>query len=172
MNNYPSILKALAWRALIALPFFVMGITGGLGLFSPFLIVIGGIIIGAPLARLIAEPSGSLFYPGTRTGKVEPVYSVPESLRKKGDYEEAMAGFEAITISHPDEVKPYIEMIDIAVMDLRDANRADDIYRRGMATLGKEEDRKVLTGMHRAIRSRLEKPAEPERKLTLPGKPD
>ncbi len=61
-----------------------------------------------------------------------------------------------IADEYPDEVKPYIEMIDIAIMDMQDADRANEIYRRGISLLKAQEDKESLASMYSAIRSRLE----------------
>ena len=63
MSNYPELLKVLAWRTLIALPFFAVGLTGALSVLSPFFTVAGALIVASPLAGLFAEPAGNLFYP-------------------------------------------------------------------------------------------------------------
>ncbi len=70
-------------------------------------------------------------------------------------YEEAIAGFERIAQDYPDEVKPYIEMIDIAIVNLKDPERANALYRRGILFLKKNEDKEVLARMYGAIRTRL-----------------
>jgi len=66
-----------------------------------------------------------------------------------------MAGFEKIAEEHPDEVKPYIEMIDIAIVNLKDPDRANAIYQRGLSLLSKEDDKAVLARMYGAMRTRL-----------------
>ncbi len=154
-------------RALLAAPCFALGYVlllradgsflqvFALGLLGCACILIGAIILAFPLARLVAEPLGSLFYPGERFDRPQPMYSIPQSKRANGLYEEAIAGFEKIAEDYPNEVKPYIEMIDIAIRDLKDARRAGAIYHRGIAALKKEEDRANLTRMYGAIRSRL-----------------
>jgi hypothetical protein len=155
MNNYPEILKALVWRTLIALPFFAVGLTGALSVLSPFFTVAGALIVASPLAGLIAEPAGSLFYPGRHSSRPQPMYSIPESKRAKGLYEEAISGFEQIAQEYPKETKPYIEMIHIAICDLNDPERANEIYRRGVFLLKKDDDKEVLATMYSAIRTRL-----------------
>jgi len=154
-------------RTLLALPCFALGYflllrAGGgflrvfaLGLLGCACILIGAIILAFPLACLIAEPLGNLFYPGERFNRPLPMYGIPQAKRAKGLYEEAIAGFEKIAEDYPNEVKPYIEMIDIAIRDLKDARRAGAIYHRGIAALKKEEDRANLTRMYGAIQSRL-----------------
>ncbi len=108
-----------------------------------------------PLARFLAEPVGTLFYPGTHSSKKAPMYGIPESKRAKGLYEEAIAGFEKIAEDYPNETKPYIEMIDIAIRDLKDPERANKIYQHGTSVLKKDKDKAVLSSMYTAISSRL-----------------
>lgn len=131
--------------------------SGGFGatprlLFGMGFIVMAAIVVAAPLARLIAEPTGNLFYPAKRRSRPLPMYSIPQAKRKQGHYEEAIAGFEQIAADYPGEVKPYIEMVDIAIMDLKDPDRAKAIFQRGVATLKKHEDQETLARMYRAIR--------------------
>lgn len=166
MNNYREILASLLWRCVPALAVGALGwwllasASGGLQAFSRLLfgmacVVAGAVIMAPPIARLIAEPSGNLFYPGKRLDRPQPVYGIPQAKRARGFYEEAMAGFEKIAEEYPDEVKPYVEMIDIAIRDLKDPDRANAIYRRGVSRLRKDEDKEVLARMHGAIRTRL-----------------
>jgi hypothetical protein len=155
MNNYGDIVKSLAWRVPLAAPFFYVCITGCAFVFSPFFGVVGAIIVAFPFARLIAEPAGKLFYPGQRFSRPQPAYSIPESKRAKGLYKEAIAGFERIAEEHPSEVKPYIEMIDISIVNLKDPESAKQIYQRGISVLKNDKDKEVLATMYSAIRTRL-----------------
>jgi len=124
-------------------------------LLKPFFIVAGAIILASPLTRLLAEPAGSLFYPVRRFDRPQPMYSIPQSKRAKGLYEEAMAGFEKIAETYPDEVQPYIHMIDIAIVNLKDPDRANAIYQRGFSTLKQNDAKGELARMYSAIRTRL-----------------
>ena len=155
MNNYREILISLAWRAILAAPFLYVCITGCASVLSPFFGVAGAVIIAGPIASLIAEPSGNLFWPGRHFDRPQPVYGIPQSKRAKGLYEDAMAGFEKIAAEYPGEVKPYIEMIDIAIVNLKDPERASRIFERGVSVLKKNEDKEVLARMYGAIRTRL-----------------
>ena len=83
------------------------------------------------------------------------MYSVPQSKRAKGLYEEAMAGMEEIAEKYPQETRPYITMIEIAIVDLKDPKRASAIYDRGMSILKKRGDRHALTQMYLGNCSRL-----------------
>ena len=84
------------------------------------------------------------------------MYSIPESKRARGMYEEAIAGFDRIAADYPDEVKPYIEMINISIVNLKDPDRANEIFQRGVSILRKDRDKEVLATMYGAIRTRLD----------------
>ena len=167
MNNYRDILISLLKRTVPTL------IVGGFGwwllatasggwaatprlLFGMACLVGAAIMIASPMARLVAESSGNLFYPGRRFDRPQPMYSIPEARRASGFYEEAISGFEKLAEAYPDEVKPYIEMIDISILNLKDPERANEIYRRGVALLKKVEDKEALATMYSAIRTRLD----------------
>jgi len=124
-------------------------------LFGFAAMIVGAVILAFPLARLVAESSGSLFFPSKRLNRAWPMYSIPESKRTQGLYEESITGFERIAEDYADELKPYLEMIDILIRNLKDAARAEVIYQHGMSLLKSEKDKAVLAGMYTAIRSRL-----------------
>lgn len=167
MNNYREIFWSLFKRSLLGIPLVVFGYlvlcspAGGAlqsyagGAFGCVFIICGAIVLAFPLARLLAEPWGNWFWPGDRYDRPQPMYGIPQSRRAKGLYKEALAGYEEILKEHPGERRAYVEMIEIAVVNLNDANRANVIFRRGMDALEKEDDKAALAQMYSAIRSRL-----------------
>lgn len=177
MNRYRDICISILKRSLLALPLFVLGsclmsraegdmLSGfATAAFGAAALVAGAIVLAFPLARLIAEPFGNLFYPSRRLGK-QPQYSIPQSKRVKGLYEEAIEGFEKLAKEYPQETKPYIEMIDICIVNLKDADRATQIFLRGLSALDSEEDREQLTRMNEAICSRLNARDHEPRKIS------
>lgn len=165
MNNYREIALSALVRLLVAGPAFglgwylMAGAEGGwadahLLFFGMASFVAAALVMARPVAAFVAEPLGSLFSPGGRFPGPQPMYSIPESKRVQGLHEEAMAGFRAIAEQHPQEVKPYVAMMEIAVADLGDRGRAEAVYRRGMAVLKKKENRRALTLMYEAVMSR------------------
>ncbi|NQT92915.1 MAG: hypothetical protein HQ559_09150 [Lentisphaerae bacterium] len=185
MSEYAPLFVKLGIRLLFALPCFGMAVYAfrwaptplhALAYIVPF-VVGGGLIVAPAIGEILAEPLRSLFYPGTRASRPGPVYSIPQSKRANGLYEEAMRGFEQIAANYPDDVKPYVEMIDMAVVNLRDGERAKMIFYRGLAELQKDEDKATLKQMYEATITRLQ--PEPEwlteeqqRTLTAPDLKD
>jgi tetratricopeptide (TPR) repeat protein len=159
MSNYPEILHQLKRRLLVAVPCFLAG--GWIMAASPHLFFVGLGIVGVgalvlawPLAALFAEPTGSLYFPGARFDRPQPMYGIPASKRQRGLYAEAIAEYERLAAEYPDEVKPYQEMIDIALLDLRDPDRALAIFQQGLAALPTQEDKESLARYFSAARQR------------------
>ncbi len=169
MDDRRDILIALGWRMLFAIPlgviaWFLFATTVGdsVGAWKRFLglafAVVGAIIIAEPIAALVAEPSGSLFFP-RHAARVEPVYSLAEAKRKRGQYVEALDEYERIAAQFPAAVHPYIAMMEIAAADLHDGERAEAIARRGLSMLRDEASRQELLRAHRTIKTKS--PAAP-----------
>ena len=167
MSEYRRIGLQILAHTVFAAPFFWLSwhllataqggwAAAGQLLFGMASLIVSGTILAWPIARLLAEPAGSLYYPGGQFDKPPPMYGIPEAKRNKGLYREALAEYARIAREYPDEVKPYEEMMDIAIVELRSPRHCDDIYRRGLAALRKEEDRKVLKARYVDIRSRYD----------------
>ena len=166
MKNYREILVQFTVRILIAIPFFMFGWYliasarkdwGSIAqlLFAMACFVGSAIIVAPPIARLFAEPAGALHYPTEHSGRPQPEYRIPESRKQQGHYEEAILEYEKIAKDFPEEVKPYIDMIDITVVNLEDRRRAEAIYERALSVLINEDDRDLLRIMHESITSGL-----------------
>jgi hypothetical protein len=153
LSNYGSILRSLAWRGAIVLPVmticfvYLFGSLAG----ASVTLVVGLLCAGFlmhPLAALVAEPVREVFFrDGSRKDRI-PGYSVPEALRMRGKYEEAMEELEDMAIRFPEEAGPYGMMIDIAANNLGDIERAKSIYSRGMRRLESEATRRKLAAMY------------------------
>jgi len=164
MKNYREILIQFAVRILVAIPLFIFGwyliasAKGGWSAVPQLFFAMGcflgfAVIIAPPLARLFAEPAGSLHYPTIEPDRPQPVYSIPESKRREGLYEEAISEYEKIAKDFPDEVKPYIEIIDIAVFDLNDPARGESVLKKGLSSVKNDDDRDLLKIMHKTVTS-------------------
>lgn len=170
--EYKHILLALLGRiALSAMAFAIgLGILLASGNAADMLLgflffLIAAIFVAGPIARLLAEPAGSLLLPRRYYDKPQPMYGIPESRRAQKRPEEAILEYEKIAVAHPDEIRPHLEMIDIALTDLRDPDMAEAFFRRGIASLRKADDRDRLAQVYAATRDR-QAPA-PVRQLHL-----
>ena len=155
MKNFYKILINLVIRVLIAAPFFAIGwhliaaAKDGWSsmphlFFAMACFVVSAVLVAPPIARFISEPAGSIYYSEKRYIQPPPMYNVPESLREKGRYLEAMSEYEKIAEQYPEEIKPYIEMMDIAIVNFKDPEHAKAIFKRGLSALPDDKNRDVL----------------------------
>ena len=118
--------------------------------------LVAAIFVAGPIAQWLAEPMGSLFWPRTYYAKPQPMYGIPQARRAKGQLEEALAEYEKIAAAHPDEIRPWLEMIDLAVHDLQNPVRARAIFERGVAALNNPSDRDLLAKAYSEDLTRLD----------------
>jgi hypothetical protein len=132
-----------------------------------FLFVVGAAVLALPVAGmlvdLLSRQVSELFFSDNRLRGPQPIYSIPEAHRRRGDFQGAWDALEKITEEFPQELKAYAEMIDMAVLNLSDLNLAAEIMEKGMHALKRKGDREALQFAHALaldrLRSREEKSA-------------
>jgi hypothetical protein len=100
-------------------------------------------IIARPVVYILTKKTGGLFYPQDK-GQSPPAYSPAEARRMKGDYGAAMELFDALVSDHPQEIRAWVSMAEIALDNLNDPAKAKFILDRGLAVLTKESHKIVL----------------------------
>lgn len=103
------------------------------------------ILLGLFLASMLAKPVVGLFYPDEKLDRPAPRYGPAQALRKQRRFKEAMEAYLKVAEEYPDELRPYLEMMEIAMIELNDRSRARLIHQEGMEKLTAEEDREQLT---------------------------
>lgn len=122
--------------------------------FGAFLTLLGCILVAPDIAGWLSGSLNGLLWTSHQSPP-GPVYGIPESLVARGQYEEAERAYEEIIRKYPDEVKPHVDLINIAVTRLHDLELAEKLFRRGMTALRDKETKEILTNMYAAIGSRL-----------------
>lgn len=125
-----------------------------LGLSGPFLMLLGVLLIAPDITAYLSGFAGNILWSHCE-GESKPLYGIPESLVAKGKYAEAEQEYEKIVQKFPAEVKPHIDMINIAVTRLDDGELAKKLYQRGMSILQDSASQETLTRMYEAISTRL-----------------
>lgn len=154
----PLILFSYPWLGIFFGP-----LVGWLG---PFLVVLGSILIALDIAGFFSQFVGRLLWPKSKF-EPRPLYSIAEALAAKGKYAEAEKEYEKIIQEFPNEVKPHLDLISIAVMRLNNAELAEQLYQRGMNLLQNPGARETLTKMYAAIRSRPKSRDKEDKKVVL-----
>lgn len=121
--------------------------------------VTAAIIIARPIATLISESMGSLFFPRAGARPV-PGYSLADAQRKRGQFERALIEYEKIAAEFPGELRAHVAMLEIALINLHDAERARATLTKGLALLPDEPMRLQLMRAHRALLRRVGQAAE------------
>lgn len=167
-----GLLFSLLWRLLLAGALLLLGTaillaTGPAGAFIGFfLFLIAAILLAFPLANLLASAWDRFIWSRSYYDRPQPMYGIPQSRRAKGHLEEALAEYEKIAAAYPKEVRPWLDMIDLAIHDLRDARRAYLVYHQGLAHLKKAQDRDLLAQVYAEALTRLD--ARPPRIFRAP----
>ena len=137
-----------------------------LGPLAPFFMLLGCILIAPDIAGYFSRFVGNILW-SRRKGEPTPVYGIPESLVARGKYAEAEEEYEKIIQEFPNEVKPHVDMINIAVRWLNDGQLAEELYRRGMGLLKNQADRDKLTESYTAMLTRLKRESDAD-SATIP----
>lgn len=176
MNNYRGLIFSLLWRVILAVlagAYIWKLINQGsfISLVSCVgLILLMAVFLAPATARLLGEPSGNLFYPGKRIKGPQPLYGIPETKRKQGLIQEAFDSYQKMSETYPQELKPYLGMMDIAVIDMKNMDLAESIHQHALLALKKEKDRDVLTKLYTTICSQ-HKSESHKRPLVIIRKP-
>jgi tetratricopeptide (TPR) repeat protein len=170
MKSYRDIFAKIGIRFLFVLPLLVMGWlsipAGKVGwggsqqiLFAIVCFVAAAVIMGPSIAELFAKPAGSLYYSETKESQSnpQPYYDIADKLRRQGRFEEAITEYEKIVWQNPNELKPFIDMIDIAFADLNDRERAEAIFRKAISVIEDDKDRNTLQKMYEISTMKLVK---------------
>ncbi len=122
-----------------------VGVAGLARLLSAMLcFVAAGMIFAPALIRLLAELTGDVCFSGGFGAPARPQYLIAADRRARGQYAEALAELDKIVTENPQEVRAYLEMLDIALAEMGDQQQARVIYRRGKKALAKAQDREAL----------------------------
>jgi len=116
------------------------------------LAVLGAIIIAPDVASFIVW-----LFMEHRPPSPQPIYSIPESLVKKGKYEEAEEAYDKIIDEFPDELKPHFDLITMAVIEIDDVELARRYYERGLSKLQTQAAKDELTRFFPVLLSRRER---------------
>ena len=157
-------LFSLIWRVLLAGMLLMLGTaiflaSGPAGALVGFcLYLAASILLAIPIASMIASAFDRFLWSKSYYDKPQPMYGIPQSRRACKRPEEAIAEYEKILAQFPLETLPWLEMVAIAIEDLRDPERARSILERGQAALAKPEDRLLLAQTYSEILTRLDVP--------------
>jgi hypothetical protein len=93
-------------------------------------LIVVSIILSIPFSDSIGNWFSGLLFPTTEFERPQPIYSFPEAQAIRGNFAGAMALYEGMVREYPEEVRPHLEMMELAWGPLKDGNRAGEIYEK------------------------------------------
>jgi hypothetical protein len=105
---------------------------------------------GSVICRKTAVKVSDLLYPDKRFSRPQPLYSHCQSLLMMGRTEEAVERYLEIAKEYPEEVTPWISLIDIAFKHLNDLERARAWFHDGLAAMREEKHRRALGRLYQS----------------------
>lgn len=112
-------------------------------------------LLASPVAEALGTVFSWLLFSTSSVNTPKPQYGHAEVLEKQDAYEEAIEEYRTVARLFRRDAKPYLEMIRIAVVRLRDPDRAQALYREGMQKLRGRAARQTLVRMYPAILSEV-----------------
>jgi len=135
----------LSGNVIHAIPYVLVGFP---------LIVVAAIIATPQIATALADWVVDVFSASEKFDRPQPMYGIPQGLRKSRHYEEAMEAYGRIAEDYPDEIKPWLEMIEVALHELKDPARAELIYQKAVLQFEDEKNRERLANQLSGLRLR------------------
>ncbi|WOO41228.1 hypothetical protein [Rubellicoccus peritrichatus] len=154
VEDYYGLVKHLLKRCLIALPVFVFGgivIAYALGRSSAFAalgptligvccLIVGSCIIAEPIARIIAEPSGGIYYSRNQAKELSHTALCNARIQvHRKYYKSAKAAYESMISTCPRDVRPYKDLIVMYLDKLNDRQEALQVYEKSLKHLNKKD---------------------------------
>lgn len=150
--------RAIRWSIAIIL---ILSAVPIFGVLAPFVTALGVVLFAPDIAHYLSGFADRILWnrdPGVPT----PIYGIPESLVAKGLYAEAEKEYDKIIQEFPNEAKPHIGLIEIAVKRLNNATLAESLYTRGLSMLQDPNQQEILKAAYERIRTRLKDPTPKE----------
>jgi len=161
MGHKTDLFSGLLGRLLLALPFLGIqawlaiswGAFGGIA-GMPFGAV-AAIILWPRLGEIAAEPFRAMLYPIQRFDKPVPMYSVPMSKRARGAYAAALADYERMELEYPGDMEVYRNMLELLILEMKDPEKASEVFQRALRSLRKTEQREGLARIYQGMLSQV-----------------
>ncbi len=114
-------------------------------------IVASGLIIAPGFAKLLGQWVSWIYWPGHKRKNPSPPYSKVEARISEENYKEALKLLEEITAEQKNDPEPWIRMVDLLINKMDDTHEAELVYRKGIAELTGQEERKKLSALFNSM---------------------
>jgi len=115
----------------------------------PLFIIAFAVLIAIPMSELFAHFFPDVFSARQWRSKPKPTFSIVRSLCRQEKYTEAIAELERMAAEDPQDLDIWLEMLEIAWMDLRDSDITESIYREALSVLETPASRNQIQNVYR-----------------------
>ncbi|MCD4654096.1 hypothetical protein K8T06_09180 [bacterium] len=143
--------RKMLWFGLPGISLFMIPVLAGAIHMIPLFIPILAIGLAFPFVELFTHFFPDVFFPYRWRDKPQPTFSIVRGLKTQKKYEEAMQELNKMTEEDPQEVDIWLEMLEIALMDLRDKTIAGEVYRDALSVLENQKSRDIVKRFYKNI---------------------
>jgi hypothetical protein len=151
-----QVLKQLAIRSLIAIPFFSAGLllmtpVAAISILGLILLVSGSLFLIRPLTELLTLSSGSAIFPRKMSGKAGLMFSIADTKIMQKEYDEALRQLKEMIPEDPDRLEIYTRIMKLAVSKMKQPEIAKDAFHTGLQNLTTQRSRRMLANTYREL---------------------
>ena len=117
----------------------------------PFILPLFVVCLSLPLVQIMTHFFPDLFYASRREKKPKPTFSMVRSLKKAQKYDEALKALRRLADLNPQEVDIWIELLETALIDLKDKVLGELLYREAYSILESDSKRQLVHRFYRNI---------------------
>jgi hypothetical protein len=151
-----QVLKHLAVRFLISLPFFTVGLllmtpVAVISILGLILLVFASLLLIRPLTEILTLTSGSAIFPRRLNRKATLMFSIADTKIMHKEYDEALRQLKEMIPEDPDTLEIYTRIMKLAVNKMKQPEIAKDAFHEGLQNLTTQRDRTVLADTYKEL---------------------
>ena len=129
------------------------GIPGGMMMIiaAHGVLVLAAVLLAKPVAGFFGDWMATLFMPGERNSRPQPMYSIPEGRMTAEDYPGALEAYAALAAEHPMEIAPHLRMMEIWLRIYRDPEAARTIRANALQSIRGRGNRRKFEAASRVV---------------------
>ena len=141
--------KKLFWRKMLIFGIpgvccLLMPIVFGSPIAIPLFIPAFAFLIAIPIAELLSHFFPDFFSSHQWRVRPKPTFSIVRTLKKQGQFEEAMKQLHAMAQTDPQETDIWLEMLETALIDLRNRELGEQVFREAFSALEAQDKRELV----------------------------
>ena len=137
-------LRKMMFFGLPGIFMLLLPILFGTPILFPIFIPPFAILIGIPLVEIFSHYFPDLFSSHRWRDRPKPTFSIIRGLAKQGQFDEALNQLQAMSRTDPQEVEIWLEMLEIALIDLKNREMGDRFYREALSALETQKNRDLV----------------------------